>query len=239
MIGLAAGVRLRRGAGQRAAVHHEAVAADHQRRHLRILQAHEGRHRAALRRQDQGRDLPDQPARPASRGGRGRGARHHRGRRLRQRLLGQSRAALRGARRARPVRHPGARLQDDERSGDPRADGDLGRRQGHRGAGAEPLQPADAAEPQGGPHRRRPAGPENPHPGRRADPGRSAEEARRHPGVAAARRGAAGDAEQDHRRHGRRRRPLRRVQVLRHRQADDLSCRRRCSPRPWSSTAAG
>ena len=116
-----------------------------------------------------------------------------------------------------------ARLQHAERSGDPRAPGDLGRRQGHRDSGAQPLQPADAADAQGGAHGRRLPGPEDPHAGRRADPGRSAEEARRHSGLAAARRGAAGDAEPDHRRHGRRGGAFRCVQVLRHRQADDLS----------------
>ena len=57
------------------------------------------------------------------------------------------------------------------------------------------LQPVDAADPQGRPLGRRLPGAEDPHPGRRADPGRAAQEGRRPAGIAAARRGAAGDAE--------------------------------------------
>ena len=101
------------------------------------------------------------------------------------------------------------------------------------------YSPLMLLEPQGGPHGRRLPGAENPHAGRRADPGRTAQEGGRHSGVAAARRGAAGDAEQDHRRNGGRRGALRGLQVLRHRQADDLSCRRPCLRRLSLPTAAG
>ena len=174
-------------------------------------------------RKDQGRDLSRQPARPASGSGRGRGAGHDRGGLRGKRLLDQPRAALPGARRARLVRRYPARLQNAERSGDPRATCDLGRGQGNRDSGAQPLQPADAAVAQGGANRGGHSRTKDPHAGRRADSGRSTEEAWRHSGLAAARRGVAGDAEPDDRWNGRRGGAFRCVQVLRHRQADDLS----------------
>ena len=135
------------GACERAAVHHEAVVADHQRRHARVLQADEGRHRAALGRA-RSRSTSIRPTSSASFRPWWRASRSARSRSApRPTASGSasSRASRCSTRPACSTTSPhGNKMLNDP--GDPRPNGDLGRRQGRRDPHARHLQPADAAD---------------------------------------------------------------------------------------------